>query len=294
MTNKEYLEAILQQQTLAPGSSELVALQQHREDVAGLLQEHFGDVPQIREGGSKAKGTMIKESYDLDLTCYFPHDADDADASLEELYGSVEEALRTKYQTQRKGCAIRLQDAEAGTDFHIDVVPGRFVDGEDGDVFLYPSSGDKERLKTNLDVHIRNVRNSKVIDAIRLMKLWRERNRITVKTFALELLVIKLLKEKKDKPLADQLMHVWNKLKENTEIAIEDPANPTGNDLSDLLNDGVRVTLSSSADTTLQTIEQSGLQIVFGEVESDEKARTAAIKRIVQSSPAPARPWSRG
>jgi len=290
MTDKEYLETILQQQTLAPGSSELVALQRHREEVVGLLQEHFGDVPRIREGGSKVKGTMIKESYDLDLTCYFPHNSDDADTSLKELYENVEEVLKTKYQTQRKGCAIRLQDPQAGTDFHVDVVPGRFVDGKDGDVFLYPSSGDKERLKTNLDVHIRNVRNSKVIDAIRLMKLWRERNRITVKTFAFELLVIKLLKEKKDKPLGDQLMHVWKKLKENTDIAIEDPANPTGNNLSDLLNDSVRATLSFFAGTTLQSIKQSGLQVVFGEVESDEGDRTAAMKRIVYSSSA-AKPW---
>ena len=81
---------------------------------------------------------MIKESYDLDLTCYFPHQDDASQGnSLRDIYEEVEGVLASKYLTQRKASAIRLLDAQSGADFHVDVVPGRFVEGKDGDVFLY-------------------------------------------------------------------------------------------------------------------------------------------------------------
>jgi len=295
MTDNQYLEAILREQTLAPGSLELKELQQHRKEVETLIRESFGDSPVIREGGSKAKGTMIKENYDLDLTCYFPHEEDDAGQTIKEIYESVESTLIGKYAVTRKGVAIRITDAEDRRDFHIDVIPGRFVDGDDGDVFLYPSSGDKERLKTNLEVHIEHIRGSGVIDPIRLMKLWRCRNGITVKTFVLELLTIKLLESKKQKSLADQLLHVWEQLHDHSnEISIEDPANPEGNDLSELFNDAVKAELSVTAEKTLTIIDESGWEAVFGKVHIEDQERTEALKRISVASPTPSKPWFSG
>jgi hypothetical protein len=186
-------------------------------------------------------------------------------------------------------------DPKGDADFHIDVVPGRFVEGKDGDVFLYPSSGNKEWLKTNLDVHIDYVRDSGVVDAIRLMKLWRERNHMQVKTFVLELLTIKLLDGKQGKKLTHQLLHIWEKLRDNIKsIAIEDPANPDGNDLSDIFNDAVKAQLASTAGTTLQTIEQSGWETVFGKVQSGGNGRVEVLRRISVTTPNPAKPWFRG
>jgi hypothetical protein len=294
MTENEYLEAILLQQTLAPGSPELKELQERGEEVKSLLRSKFGTA-RIREAGSKRKGTMVKASYDLDLTCYFPHDDNSAGETLKEIFEGIEAALREKYVTSPKGSAIRVWDGTGKTDFHIDVVPGRFVDGNDGDVFLYRSSGDKERLKTNLDVHIDHVRDSGVLDAIRLTKLWRERNGGNVKTFALELLVIKLLEKKKNEALSEQLRHVWEQFKEDGEnLTIEDPANPSGNDLSELLNDGIRSWLSSTATNTLDAIEQSGWDAVFGEVESDKSQRVEALRRITVATPIRTKPWGNG
>jgi hypothetical protein len=295
MTDKQYLEGILNEQTLAPGGPELTALLQHREDVKKILRGKFGDSPSIREGGSKAKGTMIKESYDLDLPCYFPHDDNIAGTTLKEIYETIEKILADKYRVVRKGCSVRLTDPEDETDFHVDVVPGRFVEDNDGDVFLYPSSGIKERLRTNLDVHIDFVRNSAVVDAIRLMKLWRARSGMQVKTFVLELLTIKLLQEKKKIPLTDQLLHVWTELRDNIQtIAIEDPANPEGNDLSDSFNQSVKSQLSSQATTTLHLIEQSGWEAVFGKLQSDKQESDEALRRISVTTPSTSKPWTRG
>lgn len=293
MIDNEYLEAILREQTLAPDSPELKALQKHREKVEKLLRGKFGSSPVIRYGGSKAKGTMIKEAYDLDMTCYFPHDDETAGETLKEIYENVESVLQDEYNTVRKPSVVRLVDAETSADFHVDVVSGRFVSGKDGDVFLHRTTGDKERLKTNLDVHIKYIRDSGVVDAIRLTKLWRERNHITVKTFGLELSVTKLLKGKKDKPLSDQLVHVWKQMRDNpNELSVKDPANPEGNDLSDLLNDSVRSHLASMAKSTLEQIENVGWEAVFGKVHTDETARTAALGNIAAATAA--KPWSCG
>ena len=54
--------------SLADDSEELKTLQERRAEVEKVLRDHFEDCsPTIRYGGSKAKGTMIKEAYDLDI-----------------------------------------------------------------------------------------------------------------------------------------------------------------------------------------------------------------------------------
>src|SRR5258708_7811201 len=132
-----YLRDVLTSQTLKQDSDELTALRDHREDVEELLQNKFSESsPRIRYGGSVAKGTLIKESYDLDLTCYFQRDENAAGETLEEIYNNVEAALNDDYFVERKPSALRLKskDDNSATDFHIDVVPGRFVDDTETDV----------------------------------------------------------------------------------------------------------------------------------------------------------------
>ena len=212
---------------------------------------------------------MNKESYDLDLICYFAHEDATAGESLKEIYESVESALKEDYYVERKTSALRLhsRDPKDRVDFHVDVVPGRYVNGNDGDVFLHQTSGDKNWLKTNLDVHISHIKGSQITDAIRLLKLWRVRNRLSIRTFVLELLAVELLRQKKAAKLTDQLKHVWTKLRDEiSRIAVEDPANPTGNDLSDQFNDSVKQELSLTAARTLELINKEGWEMVFGMV----------------------------
>jgi hypothetical protein len=61
---------------------------------------------------------------------------------------------------------------------------------------------------------------------------------------------------------------VWKEFRDNLDkLSVEDPANPTGNDLSELLNDSTRAELASVAQRTLKLIEESGWEAVFGPVE---------------------------
>lgn len=297
MSNNDYLQKVLQTQVLAQDSDELKQLQEHRAEVEAVLREHFAEsYPTIRYGGSKAKGTMIREAYDLDIISYFPNDDTAAGETLKDIYNNVSKALAKKYFVESKPSALRIKNLDPknyGVDFHIDVVPGRYTDDSKTDVYLHQSSGDKERLKTNLDIHIKHVKDSGVTDAIRLLKLWRVRNALRVKHFALELMIIKLLEKKHSSSLNEQLEHVWKQLRDEIDsIAIEDPANPTGNDISDLLNSTVRSDLSSVAARTLKTIEDKGWEGVFGSVEEKGKTQKIEIlKRAAASVVIPTKPF---
>src|SRR5690349_8509492 len=78
MTPREYLQQLIESQTLAEDSPELKALRKRRDEIEAHLREAFGSSPNIRYGGSQAKGTLVRDSYDLDLVCYFPRDESDA------------------------------------------------------------------------------------------------------------------------------------------------------------------------------------------------------------------------
>ena len=298
MTTSEYLNEVLKLQNLADDSQELKDLQTHRADVEELLRNAFSESsPTIRYGGSKAKGTLILESYDLDIICYFPSDDTAAGDSLKDIYDNVSKALQKEYYVAQKNSSLRLSSLDtklSNRDFHIDVVPGRYVDDSKSDCFIHQSNADKERLKTNLDVHIAHVKNSGVVDAIRLLKLWKARKAIFLKQFVWELLVIDILKNKKTSSLADQLQHVWKTIRDSKDpINVEDPANPSGNDLSEVVKSAWPV-LSSCADSTLRTLESSGWEAVFGSVKRAESVATkvSALTQAASSASVVSRPWA--
>ncbi len=276
MDTNDYLKKVLSSQTLADDGDEIQALQKHRADVEALLRNQFSKCsPTIRYSGSSVKGTMIKESYDLDIICYFPHDDTAAGETLEDIYNNVERALKTKYLVERKTSALRLKTDNSGTD-----------------AFLYQAGSDKKRLKTNIDVHIAHVRDGGLTDAIKLVKLWKLRNGITLKHFVLELLVIDLLKNRKRSSLSNQLEHVWTEFRDHADsLSVQDPANPEGNDLSPAL-DAARSILQAVARQTLSLIESSGWEAVFGAVEDKSADQTtAALRRIAAGVSVQSRPW---
>lgn len=297
METQEYLEKVLKLQTLDEKSGEIKALRSERDKVENILRNYFKDTPiSIQYAGSYKKGTMIKESYDLDITCYFNSGDNSAGETLEEIFSNVQEALSSEYHVYPKKSALKLQSKEEKdrADFHIDVVPGRFVDGDKGDVYLFQTEGDKDRLKTNLEKHVKHIAESKLVDTIRLVKIWKELNQLDAKTFILELLVIKVLDEMTDaKGLDICFESLLTGISENLDnIALEDPANPSGNDLSELYNDSVKSNLKSLAEKTLILIDEEKWSDIFGEIdEADDEEKGQAIKEIKQTSSAPFNPW---
>jgi hypothetical protein len=174
-------------------------------------------------------------------------------------------------------------------------VPGRYVDESKSDCFIYQNGADKERLKTNLGVHVDHVKNSSVVPAIRLVKLWKARRGLRVKQFALELLVIKLLEEKKARGLDVQLKHVWTGLAEAQDpITVEDPANPSGNDLSGFLK-ATWSELSARVQDTTNLLERSGWEAIFGPLETDGENNggkaSVFVRAAASGAAAHTKPW---
>ena len=299
METEEYLKKILENQNIANDSKEMKELQATRGNVESLLKESFeGSNPTIRYGGSKIKGTMIKESYDLDIICYFKHDDNGAGESLKDIYNSVKVALEKNYFVEPKKSALRLKskDVQDRMDFHVDVVPGRYIDDSETDSYIYQSGAEaeKDRLKTNLDIHIKHIRDSGLTDVIRLVKLWKIRVGLNLKTFVLELLVVKYAKKSQKNPLSEGLTSFWQHLKDHQDdITVEDPANPEGNDLSEMLTSGIKQLLSMYSTNTLQSIENGSWEGIFGSVElltNEEKIE--AIRSAVSTQSSQPKPWS--
>lgn len=297
METQEYLEKVLKLQTLDEKSEEIKSLRSERDKVEKLLKDYFEDTPiSIQYAGSYKKGTMIKESYDLDMTCYFNNGDNSAGETLEEIFSNVKNALSSEYHIYPKKSALRLQSKEDRNrvDFHIDVVPGRFVDDSKGDVYLFQAEGDKDRLKTNLEKHVKHIAESKLINTIRLTKIWKELNQLDAKTFILELLIVKVLDKMTDtKGLDNCFKSLLTDISENLDdIALEDPANPSGNDLSEIYNDTVKSNLKYLAEKTLKSIEDERWSDIFGEVdESNDEEKRQAISEARQSNSAPINPW---
>jgi hypothetical protein len=294
MTANEYLRSILDEAKIGSASQELANLRARREEVEAALRDGFSQAsPCIKYGGSKAKGTMVKASYDLDLTCYFACDDNAAGNTLDEIYANTKTALElVGYGVVEKTSAIRIHSGSV--DFHVDVVPGRFFDDTKTDVWLHRTQGDKKRMKTNPDVHIDHVRASGVRDAICLMKLWRSRIRLTsLRTFAIELLTIKILEELKSQPLDVQMQVLFETLEDQAlDIAIQDPANPGGNDLSEVFAEDVRRMVKSGSANALFSVKASGWEAVFGPLQISAAARTSALAAAAATTTFHTKPWS--
>jgi hypothetical protein len=301
MTLSEYLNNVLKSQSLADDSEELKQLRLHRRGVEAILRDAFPESsPTIQYAGSMAKKTMNKDGYDLDIVCYFTHDDTAGGDNLKAIYDNVQSALATAYHTDPKTSAIRLRSKRNGdylVDFHIDVVPGRFADETKTDCYIHQSGSEKSRLKTNIDVHVKHIRGSGLIPAIRLFKLWNVWNGIGLKTFVMELLVIELLKAHKDLSLEEQFKRVLRVFRDDVfSIHVEDPANPSGNDLSAALDDAKRLHMQAVAASSLSYIENGMWTSLFGEVEppSDKAAALTSLVSSINSSRggSGSKPWS--
>lgn len=298
MSRTSDLHALLGAQRIPQDSPEMQELQGHRAAVETAIRAAFPAAKMsIRYGGSKIKGTMIKERYDLDIIAYAHHDEKGLGGTLQEIFENTGRALSLAYFVEPRTSALRLyakQNSMRGNRLHIDVVPGRFVDESCGDTFLHQNDGQKSRLKTNLQVHIDHIRNSGVIDGLKLGKLIRVRHDLDIKQFALDLLIIELLKGKQGDSLDNQLTSVLSSFAEAESLpAIEDPANPTGNDLSGLLGANILSELKIVGTSMLKSAEQSGWAKAFGEPDDLGPARTTVITRAAESVDAPTKPWTR-
>lgn len=287
MTPEKFLQSLLDSQNLSQQQDR--DLQSHKTEVTNFLRVEFGQDPVIKYAGSYEKGTMISDCYDLDIVCYFPSSDE---RSLREIREDVSTRLSKKYILTHKASAERILDlkgTDAPVDFHIDVVPGRFIINTK-DVFLHVAQGDKERMQTNLKTHIDHIANSGCVPVIRLVKLWANRNNVHIKTFILELFVVEALNGSRTKdnlePSFLKVMEAFKNRFGNVELV--DPANPTGNVVSRTISLSDKLTVVQAGESTFNQLDGSDnlsdWEVVFCE--------TNAVSTTPTSSGfAPQAPW---
>jgi hypothetical protein len=292
MSIESFLESILDKQKLEDDQLEI--LRGRRDELEAILRAEFGAAATIKYGGSKAKGTMIQESYDLDIVCYLNSDTAD---TLEKIYDRAYGKLETAYLVEKKKSAIRVLRQKSSDDeihYHVDVVPGRFVEGNKGDCFLHQTEGDKDRLKTNIKKHIAFVQESGQVDLIKLAKLWKTRRQLEFKTFVLEVFVIE--KVVKEKPLKERFNDFLEKLvKEIETCQLFDPANGA-NVISTILSASEKASIKASAtkcQDLIKSDEQEGWAEVFKEpIElSDDSLEKAGQLVLSDKSHEQIPPW---
>ncbi len=258
MTANEFLLDLLRSQSIGKDSLEAKDLKERRAEVENMLRAEFGgDNPSIRYAGSYIKGTMVRDSYDLDLACYFHHTKD---LSLPEIRRQVETLLAQKYIITAKASAVRIirpKEASVELAYHIDVVPGRFVDESMGDAYLHVAYGEKARMKTNLDTHIKFVTDSGRQDVLKLNKIWKVRNGIDAKTFVMDIFLIEALKGCTSSGLDLVFKKALEEIADHIETrTIVDPANG-GNIVSQAMSAAQKQLVALSARSALRDLSGS-------------------------------------
>ncbi len=271
-TIEKFLQELLNSQNLEPEQER--TLESHKTEVTKFLRAEFGDDPIIRYAGSHEKGTMIRDNYDLDIVCYFP--SSDG-RTLKEIREDVSKHLGKEYVVEPKASAERIKNlkgSSAPAGYHIDVVPGRVIEGTK-DVFIHVAYGERERMQTNLKTHIDHIVNSKCVPVIRLVKIWAHRNNIHIKTFILELFVVEALSGSRNKNnLQESFLKVMETFKDKFDnLQLVDPAN-TNNIVSQTIDASEKMTVMSAAEDTFTSIDTSddlsNWKAIFGETDDGD------------------------
>ena len=285
-----YLKELLVSQDLTREQER--TLQAHKNEVTEFLRAEFGDDPKIKYAGSREKGTMIRDNYDLDIVCYFPSSNM---RSLKEIRDDVSAHLNKKYMLQEKASAVRILNLKGSTappGYHIDVVPGRFIENT-SDVFIHLVGGDKDRLQTNLKTHVSTITTSECAPVIRLAKIWAYRNGINVKTFVLELFIVDALSGYHSKDnLKNSFLKALEDIRNRFATAkLVDPAN-TNNVVSQLVPSSSKIMAVNAAENTFNKIEGSDnladWKSVFGETNSVD---FVTAPHTLSGGFAPSAPW---
>jgi hypothetical protein len=141
-----------------------------------------------------------------------------------DLFGAVHAVLvNAGFTVHPQTVALRLP-GKGG--FHVDVVPGRAQDTSFRYATLHKNTQPPSWLQTSLKVHIDAVRKTELRQIVRLLKLWRLRHGVPLKTFALEILTVRALDEAQKNDLAVALMALLRFISAHMEnVRLVDPAN---------------------------------------------------------------------
>jgi len=245
MENEKILSKILAEQSL--NQNQKRRLKDLRMKVRDQLEEILEKKPTVYYAGSYRKKTMIKASYDLDIVLLW---SSKVSTSVKDLYTKVGSELQknwNKLRAKKVGWEIGFDG-----DFHIDVIPGKRKHKSQRQAYLYNREIDG-RFLTSIIKQVNYIKRRRRGKVIKLMKLWVKRKEVPIKTFILELMVVKGCKYLPRKDLDLQLKTALKFIADNINtIRLEDPANHQNiitNNLTKEEKDRIRVLATQAIET---------------------------------------------
>ncbi len=195
--------------------------------------------------GSYAKGTRIKGSTDLDLLVSL---GPRTPGTIKQVHDNLFVYLRKKgYAPRRNGVAVTI----AHSGFCIDLVPARRQWGAANNHELFESHRQRPKL-TNLDVHVKAVRDSGRAKDIMAVKIWRNLHGVRFPSLYLELTVLHVLRTSSKTQHATNFLKVLEYFRDEfVSQTVVDPANPK-NVISDDLLVHEKMALSYVAEENLR------------------------------------------
>lgn len=254
MTSNEYVMNVVRNHAL-PAQLDTNTVYYVVNPLKRVIAEWAGScLCETKLSGSRAKGTAIDLSTDLDL---FISLTSNTTNSLKEIYDSLYNWVT------RKGITARKQNVSIGItygDQKIDLVPAKRQGQYGNDHSLYRSKADTW-TKTNIDTHISRVNNSGRRNEIIALKVWRENHRLEFPSIYLETLAIDALSGRSSSDTASNFSYLLRYIGDNIgSLRVVDPAN-SNNILSDDLTAGEKRILSTQAQKSLT--EQYWEQIIW-------------------------------
>ena len=217
MDNEEFLRTVLND--LEPPQSQVDSLLRLRDRVRSCIFEHIGGKKSMFMAGSFKKDTMIRQHYDLDMFLIWTHGF----MPLKDLFYEVEHALNYKWKRIKKkrvGWRIPYEN-----EFHVDVIP-TIQDSFESDYSLLYNCYKKKKLKTSMHIHTEEIEKYNRRDVIKLLKLWKYRQNVPIKTFILEVLTHLACYNVTRRSLSVQLEKVFEYISNNiVDNYFYDPAN---------------------------------------------------------------------
>ena len=219
MSGHDHLVGVLRTQQLTESDRQVIRAT--RDQIEGALRARLAGGPRFYYAGSYAKGTMLREAFDLDIVVYWPSTAQ---YTLKSIFTATHTALaQAQYKVQPKTVALRLA-YQSG--FHVDVVPGRAQDASFRYATLFKNVSPDSTLQTSLKVHIDAVKKTGLADIVRILKVWRLRHGVPLTTFAIEILAARALSGKRCDDYAMAAWAVLTFIRDNIiSVKLTDPAN---------------------------------------------------------------------
>lgn len=219
----------------------------------------------IIDSGSRAKGTAISIASDVDFLISLKSNCNEKNGGLKSIYDSLYNKLKNDYPNARKqNVSVRI-DLD---NLEVDITPARKQSGNTNDHNLWISKLSTWK-QTNIQKHISDVSNSGRTNEIKLLKIWRELNKLDFPSIYLEYLLINNIlfnKPKSENSLANNFWHILSELAKDSSNPLYsrtvDPAN-SSNILSELLTDTEKNNIITKAKSVTTQVNQNWGNVIW-------------------------------